>query len=288
MLERVPKLGRTGIVLIVALGVGVLSALSARYYFKARIAAIDAEANQRVVSVVVAKTALHKGDVLSRKTLAVRSIPRQYAHLTAVSPDEFQHIDGERIAYDLEAGEAVLWGLLESKRAPTFSARIAEGRRAVTVPVDEINSISGLLEPGDTIDLIVSFEQQGKVRAVPLLQGVKVMATGQRSVDDPKTGEAREYETVTLDTTPEEARAVILAREGGHITALLRNPDDVPGPSSSSDLNAWLYGKPAAAGRSNSVPVLYGGGASLSSSALNAGVPDASEKGASHPEAAKP
>lgn len=259
---RLAKPGKTGIVLIVAIGVGLLAAFGARHYFRARIAQIESAAGEGLVSVVVAKADLPKGSVLSSATVAVRPIPRDYAHGSAIRPEDFSQIDGQRLGYDLGAGEAVLWSLLEGKKAPTFSARVAEGRRAVTVPVDEISSISGMLEPGDTIDLLVSFEQQGRKKALPLLQNVRVMATGQRSSDDPKTGESRQYETVTLDTTPEEARAVILAREAGRITALLRNPQDAVAAAPSEELRDWLYGRPPRAARAAApgVQVLYGGG----------------------------
>lgn len=259
---RLVKPSKTAIVLIVAIGIGLLAAFGARHYFRARIAQIESEAGDRMVSVVVAKADLPKGSVLSSATVAVRPVPRDYVHGSAIRPEDFSQAEGQQLAYDLGAGETVLWSLLEGKKAPTFSARVAEGRRAVTVPVDEISSISGMLEPGDTIDLLVSFEQQGRRRALPLLQNVRVMATGQRSADDPKTGESRQYETVTLDTTPDEARAVILAREAGRITALLRNPQDAVAAAPSDELRDWLYGRVVRAPRvaAPGVQVLYGGG----------------------------
>ncbi len=156
----------------------------------------------------------------------------------------------------------ILWGLLEGRRVPTFSARVEAGRRAITVAVDEISSISGLLEPGDTVDLLVSAEQKGRKQTFPFLEGVQVLATGQRSVDDPKSGTRRQYSTVTLDTTPEQARHVIVAREVGKITALLRNPQDRQAGASVNiaallGLDTALKALPVEEDRQ--VPVLYGG-----------------------------
>src|SRR5690606_18918337 len=146
---------------------------------------------------------------------------------------------GRAVAFDVKAGEMLMWSQMEGEKVPTFSTRIEAGRRAITVAVDEINSISGLLEPGDLIDLLVTVDQQGEKVTVPLLQGVRVMATGQRSVDDPKSGERRMYSTVTLNTDPLQAQNVVLAREAGRITALLRNPQDsTPLPGMQGDLAA--------------------------------------------------
>jgi len=172
----------------------------------------------------------------------------------------------------------ILWSLMEGKRTPTFSARVEAGRRAMTVPVDEISSISGMLEPGDTVDLMVTLDQRGRKLTFPLLQTVQVMATGQRVVDDPKTGDRRSYSTVTLDITPEQAQYVIVAREAGRITALLRNPQDKqPLADARSDV-AQLLGLKDGAAVSNTerdlqVPVLYGGrgGAGLPPEGLRLG-----------------
>jgi pilus assembly protein CpaB len=149
--------------------------------------------------------------------------------------------------------------MLEGKRAPTFSTRIEAGHRAMTVPVDEINSISGMLEPGDLVDLMVTVKQKERKITLPLLQNVTVLATGQRTNSDPQSGEKRQYTTVTFDTTPDEAQIVIAARDIGKITALLRNPNDKTLMNNKGDLAALLGMKEGAQPGGDGVPVLYGG-----------------------------
>lgn len=257
------KPNKTWIVLGVALGMGLLAAFIAHSYLSSQMAAIEARANGNKVPVVVAKRDLSKGTRLTPENVAVRAVPEAFAHSVAVSPRDFDRIDNRPLAYTIKAGEPIIWGLLERKDAPSFSAKVVAGRRAVTVPVNEINSISGLLEPGDTIDLMVTVEQKEKRITFPVLQGVRVMATGQRMVDDTKSGERRSYSTVTLDTSPEEAQYVIAALETGKITALLRNPEDKAAlPPSGHDVAALLgiTGNAAhGAGNGREVPVLYGG-----------------------------
>jgi pilus assembly protein CpaB len=256
---------KTWVVLGVALAIGLLAALAARSYLANRVADLEAKARGKNVNVVVAKADLPKGTKLSSANVAVRPVPSDYAHSSSVLPDQFDRVDGQALAFNVKAGEAILWSLMEGKKVPTFSARVDAGRRAITVPVDEINSISGLLEPGDLIDLLVTIDQKGKKITVPLLQSVRVMATGQRSVDDPKSGERRLYSTVTLDTDPQQAQNVVVAREAGRLTALLRNPEDkVPLKGMQGDLAALLGGanSPVAIATPDSlkeVPVLYGG-----------------------------
>ena len=255
--------GKTWAVLGIALLVGLLAALAARSYLSNQMAAIEARAIGKTINVVVAKRELRKGERLSPENVAVRPIPVDYAHSAAVSPEAFDRLEGQALAYPVKAGEMILWGLMEVRRMPTFSARVESGRRAITVAVDEINSISGLLEPGDTVDLMITVDQKGRKITFPFLEGVQVMATGQRAADDPKSGERRQYSTVTLDTTPEQARHVIVAREAGKITALLRNPQDrLPGGQRSVDIAALLGSKGESTttdADTRHVPVLYGG-----------------------------
>lgn len=270
------RLKRAWIVLGVAIVIGALAALAARNYLYGRIADLEAKARGTSVNIVVAKRDLPRGAKLSTENVAVRAIPADYAHSNAVLPEQYDRIEGGVLAFPVKSGEAVLWSLLEGRKAPTFSARVEAGRRAITVPVDEINSISGLLEPGDLIDLLVTVDRDKRKLTAPVLEKVAVMATGQRSVDDPRSGERRSYSTVTLDIDPEQAQDIIVAREAGRLTALLRNPQD-EGPLQGVDgsFAALFKGVGGAANAPDylrEVPVLYGGrGAKLPPEGLHLG-----------------
>ena len=248
--------GKTTIVLGVALVTGVIAALAANRFLTGRIEAMEARNRGTTVDVVVARRQLKKGHVLNADNVALRAVPKDYAHSNALTEDSFARAVGRTLAYDVQPGEMMLASLLQTARPPTFSARVVNGRRAMTVAVDEINSISGLLDPGDMIDLLVALDRKGKKTTLPLLLGMQVLATGQRVADDPLTGERRQYATVTLNLTPSQASALIVGREGGKITALLRNPQDSQGVSGDTiDLAALLED----AGGTPEVPVLYGG-----------------------------
>lgn len=260
------KVNKNWIVLISALGVGGLAAWGAKSYLGEQIAEIEArEKNKARVQVVVAKTDLAKGSPLLPENMALRSIPQEWVHSGAITPDQFSRAEGAKLAYPANAGEAVIWSQLEGQRAPTFSARLTQGRRAVTVPVDEISSLSGMVEPGDLIDIVVSINNDKKSYTFTLLQSVTVLATGAKvslEEKDPE-GRSRTFSTITLDTSPEDAKRVIAAREVGRITALLRAPNDDGQVAKTRTDALSLLG--LATGRysssSNStVPVIYGGG----------------------------
>ncbi len=270
---------RTWIILVVALVLGGASAMLSLSYLNRQKAAIAAKANLESgekVQMMVAKRPLGRGDAISAETVAAREIPVEYSHSLALKAADFDRVEGKLLAYPIKAGEMILPSLIQGGAA-SFSARVEPGRRAVTMQVDEISSISGLVEPGDLIDLLLTASQGSRRSApVPVLLGVEVMATGQRVANDPRTGESRRYSTVTLNTTPEQARNVISAREMGKITALLRNPKDKPAGAVEEVDVSLLEDGPAAAqaaaprGRpapppAPEVQVLYGGAGKSSS-----------------------
>ncbi len=257
-------INKNWIALVAALGVGGLAAYGAKNYLGAQMAEIKArEKNKAMVQVVVAKTDLEKGSPLTADNLAVRAMPKEWAHSGAVTPDQFSRVEGSVLAYPATSGEPVIWAQLEGQRTPTFSARLSAGRRAVTVPVDEISSLSGMVEPGDLIDIVVSISKDKRNFTFTLLQSITVLATGTQSSQDSKDPEnhARTFTTITLDTTPDDAKRVIAAREVGRITALLRAPNDTSSVSKvRSDAQTLLGLATGSVSGSSSVPVIYGGG----------------------------
>lgn len=261
-LPSLKNVNKTWVVLGVALAIGLVAALSMRRFLSTQMAAMEARSRHTTADLLVARAEIVKGSLLSRDNIAVRHVPLEFAHSGAVKPDDFERIDGKVIAYSLKPGELIMWSQMEGKRAPTFSSRVQPGMRALTFVVDEINSISGMLEPGDRIDLMFTIDQNGKKVVLPLLQSVEVMATGQRSVDDAKSGERTQFATVTLNTTPDQAKNIIVARESGKLTALLRNPDDKLSIGDRRYDLASLFGgrlESRRAGARRTIPVLYGG-----------------------------
>ena len=258
------KINKNWIVLLAALGVGGLAAYGAKNYLSAQMAEIEArEKNKAMVQMVVAKTDLEKGRALSSENVAVRPVPKEWAHSGAITPDQFGRAEGSVLAYPANAGEPVIWAQLEGQRAPTFSARLTQGRRAVTVPVDEISSLSGMVEPGDLIDIVVSINKDKRNFTFTLLQSVTVLATGTKASQDERDpeGRSRTFSTITLDTTPEDAKRVIAAREVGRVTALLRAPNDTGSVSRErSDAQGLLGLATGFSSAGSSVPVIYGGG----------------------------
>ena len=247
-------------ILLSALGVGGLAAMSTKNYIAQKIESIEAkDKGKAMVKVVVAKQDLDKGSVLSGENMATRDIPKEWVHSDAITPDQFNRADGARLALPANAGEPGVGAQVENEKAGSFSTKLEMGRRAVTLPVDEISSISGMLAPDDLIDIIVSVQKDSRSYTFTLLQSMRVLATGTKVSQTDEEGKPSTFTTVTLDTSPEDAKKLIAAREVGRITALLRSPTDAASVSLSRAEANDLLGLGNGDGLS-SVPVIYGGG----------------------------
>lgn len=258
---KAPRVNKSIIILLLAVLIGGGAAFAINHYLKRQVEAIRAkDANRVLVRVVVATEDLAKGVALSAKNVAAREVPKEWLHSNAIRESQFDKADGQVLAHPALRGEPIVWAQLEGEKAPSFSTRLVPGRRAITVPVDEINSISGMLVPGDRIDLMVTIKKDRQTLMLPLLQSVQVMATGTRASSEDPEGK-RAFTTVTLDATPDEARRVLAAREVGKLAALLRAPgDQLAAPSRWSNADAVLGLPVARSPVESSVPVIYGGG----------------------------
>jgi pilus assembly protein CpaB len=255
-IEKIMKLknilysNRGTLLLIGAGGFAILAVFAAKNYLGQQVALEKArlQPNQAMVDVVVAKADLPRGSLIEASTMAVRSIPKAYAVSGSVDPDRFESYLGSKIALPMRAGEPLIAQSIEGADIATFSAKVKTGIRAMTVVVDEVNSVSGMLQPGDRVDLLLSVKPPAVTLNSPpapevtaaLMQDVAVLATGKQvrpgQGDNPQ---ARTFATITIEVSPDAAQKLVVAQRSGKLTALLRNPGDRT-PMSQAPLD--LYG----------------------------------------------
>jgi pilus assembly protein CpaB len=134
--------------------------------------------------------------------------------------------------------------------------------RAISLSVDSVNAMSGLLKPGDRVDLFVSFDHEGRRVTAPLLGSVEIIATDQYTKDfrPPTDNRERDYSTITVAVSPADSILLVTARQTGTISAALSAQDAV-GPSRPSDTIALNLAEMLGLqdlGSGESVRVIYG------------------------------
>ncbi|MGB6104588.1 MAG: Flp pilus assembly protein CpaB [Pusillimonas sp.] len=225
---RLPVFSRATAMLLLAGVAGLGAAWAAREHINGRVELLEAQARIPTVERIVAAHDLPAGTRLGPEHLALRHFPAAMVSSDSLAPGRFPELAGTVLRAPLRGGDAVLQVHTTAQDQTAFSSHLSVGRRAISMPVDAISSVSGLLQPGDLIDLYVSFEYQRRHITAPLLQGVLVLATDATTqfVQDAAHASRGAYATVTLDASPEDAVKLVAARQGGTITAVLRPPQD--------------------------------------------------------------
>lgn len=227
--RRFPRLTTSVLMFLLALFLGAAGVFSARHYIEERVEFYRGqyESTDTMVSVVVPGRALKRGDMVMAGDLLVREIPEQYVDSNSVTADTYGIAVGQRMDFDIDEGRPLLWAHLDGGLSPTFSGNLTAGLRAMTVRVDEVNSISGFLQPEDKVDLLLSHGASEQQQVLPLIERLEVIATGIQTMIDKSYGATpRKFTTITVQVTPEEAQKITLAQQVGKLTAMLRHPDD--------------------------------------------------------------
>jgi pilus assembly protein CpaB len=213
------------IVLVGALIFGVLAAVSVSKYLS------SAQAYAKnLKKVVVAKVSIPLGSKIIAEQLMVVQFPTESTPDGAFEAPE--KLAGRVAVMNIAAREPVT----ESRLAPEgtaagLSAVIPEGYRAMTVKVDDAAGISGFIQPGTLVDVVVVIDpREGSGMQDPIskivLQNIRVLANGQ-NIDKPKDErEANSVKAVTLQVTPEQAEKLALASNEGKLQLVMRNQID--------------------------------------------------------------
>ena len=140
--------------------------------------------------------------------------------------------------------------ILESRLAPVgtrggLSAVIAEGKRAITVRVNDVVGVAGFALPGNYVDVIVSTKDDRKQKdeqniSKIVLEKILVLAVdAEAGRDDTKP---KVVKAVTLEVTPQEAESIDLARSVGQLSLVLRNQVDTSAVQTSGITKDVLLG----------------------------------------------
>jgi pilus assembly protein CpaB len=214
---------RKWLVLGVSIALGCCSAATINTYLSNKTTELEHRNSVEYVLLLVASKDLKRDTVIGADDLHERIFQANGIAQDVLYSHEIDSVVGKRLTTDLQAGVWLLGSALTDPVVPTLSERLDPALRAVTLPVDSVNAMSGLLKPGDRVDLFVSFDHEGKRVTALLLGAIEVLATDQHTRDVNVREGALEsgYSTITVAVSPADSIRLIAARQSGVISAVM-------------------------------------------------------------------
>lgn len=204
-------------------------------------------------SLATSKVAVASQDIELGSRIAPGAVKMVDWPASAIPPGAFvdQKLLETRVARTtIEAGEPVM----ESKLAPPgtqggLSAVVAQGKRAMTVRVNDVVGVAGFAMPGNFVDILVNTQGEKRRGADPdrdpsiskiVLERILVLAIAQEASRGDSL--AKVVNAVTLELTPEQTETLDLARSVGTLSLVLRNQVDPNTATTDGATKAKLLG----------------------------------------------
>lgn len=226
------------IALIVAVALGIVAAIGVRSYLKRQ--KEEFQQQYREVRVAAAARSIDAGETLTSDMVTFETKPQKsLTGLDIVRLDIDRYL-GREVNRNIDRGAQILVSDFTERRPRSAARTLPEGMRAISINVDAVKGVSGLINPGDSVDLIASITQtQGgsgvqaaSTKTLRVLSDVRVLAVDNRmsattsSAGSPR-GYGRNYATLTLAVSPLEAQLLTYLQEHSTLTCSLRPETEV-------------------------------------------------------------
>jgi len=211
------------LVLLVAIVMGGFAAYLARNWIQAQANVAPAAPTG---TIVVASAPLGFGIAVSRENVA--EIPWAASRLPEgafATRDELLRVGRRVVLAPIQRGEPILKARVTGPgQRASLSSLLEEGKRAVTVRVDDVRGVAGFVLPGDRVDVVLIRSVSGPNGAENysdvLLQHVKVLAVDQLVNERQETPTVAK--AVTLEVETDQAQKILLATNIGKLSLILR------------------------------------------------------------------
>jgi pilus assembly protein CpaB len=216
--------------LAVAAGCGLVAMFGVQQTLSGRKVANPEE---NLTKVFVSAQEIPAGTMLNETMLKVEKWPKDAVPQGAIT--DVQQIHERSLIVKAFPGDLILEAKLGEQGRQGASVSIPKGMRVVTVPVNLTLAHSGLLQPGDRVDVMVTYKfDSGNRKLVQktktVLEYIQVFATDTRR--DAEVGGTPEenakggVKNISLLVNQDQATMLTLAEKMGTLQLALRNSDD--------------------------------------------------------------
>lgn len=213
------NLPRGSIFLVAAMAAGLVATFAIHRYVSLKTRIPVAATSQ----VFIAAGDISPGTSLSSQIVKTVTWPQEV--IPPGSATSVREIEGRVVKVPIPKGNPILFSMLAPEgTAAGLSGILDDGKRALTVKVDEVAGVAGFIHPGDHVDVLVDLplKEASDHFSKTILHDVSVLTTGQ-IWEQKGENKPMVVNTVTLELTPEEAEVLNLASNEGKIRLTLRN-----------------------------------------------------------------
>jgi pilus assembly protein CpaB len=187
--------------------------------------------------------------------------------------DDRKRLLGSLVRKNLDTGSPITSENVLLRGDRGFLASVLEpGTRAISIKVDAESGVSGLIKPGDYVDVVLTqvaanADVARRALSETLLQNVRIIAIDQEIVQGGGASNAtaaKVAQTVSLQVAPEQVKRIAVAKNLGSLSLAMRSAVELRDTAdsrtiSSCDVSPEIARQNALAGQSAAV-VVYGGG----------------------------
>ncbi|MFH1246051.1 MAG: Flp pilus assembly protein CpaB [Candidatus Omnitrophota bacterium] len=208
---------------IVAVVLGGFAVILTNVYFQQK----EKKLHFEEAAVLVAAKEISKGELIEYEMVTFKSMPVPFIQPGALTAKEMAV--GKTALGTIMAGEQILATKLTTPGAGlTLAGKTPPGKRAMTISLENVSAVGGMVYPGDHVDVLGIFANPPVT--LTLFQDVLILAVGQ---DMLPTGEGarrkelpvaspRTKDSMTLALSPQETQIISVAIANGKISLTLR------------------------------------------------------------------
>ncbi len=171
-------------------------------------------------------------EIAARSRIVDTMFTKEMRPAQSLEPDalsEPSQAVGSLALITIPAGSQLTSSTIGTNVAFALPVRLQPGMRAVSIPVDRVKDVSGLIQPGDRVDVIAIPPARNNgppPKAVTIFRGVRVLAVGNALENPSATPSPQEQDasTVTLEVTPHQADVLAWADTNAILRLALRSP----------------------------------------------------------------
>jgi pilus assembly protein CpaB len=152
------------------------------------------------------------------------------------SLDDPRQAEGDVALISMPAGTVLTASNVGTPAAVGLTVRLKPGERAISIPVDRVKSVSGLMQPGDRVDVLATVNKGPGIppKTFTIIRGALVLALnstlelspGATAAGATPSPDTSGVGTVTLGVSPEQADLLTVADLNSTLRLALRSPEE--------------------------------------------------------------